>query len=42
MSASSSFQQFGVDGRGWFVAVGGGCAGGDGADQCVAHMSLSI
>ena len=22
--ASSSFQEFGVDGRGWFVAVGGG------------------
>ena len=23
-SASWSFEQFGVDGRGWFVAVGGG------------------
>ena len=30
-SASSSFEQIGVDGRGWFVAVGGGgAAGGDG------------
>ena len=27
-SASSSFEQFGVDGRGCFVAVGGGGAGG--------------
>ena len=31
-SASSSFEQFVVDGRGWFVAVGGGGGAGGGHD----------
>ena len=41
-SASSSFEPFGVDGRGWFVAVGGGgdAAGGDGCGVDVGKVMV--